>query len=244
MPPEFRHILWNIRGFQPAYTFQRFLQGKRRILILGETSGRDSHFFSSLGRDVYAVDIVVGPYKVDRLTIADITKPLPFPAKHFDAIIMSEILEHVIDDVVALKEAQRVLSDDGLLAVSVPFCSDWPGIHLRLHSASTIRALLEYSGFTIEEMFESSTWIQTWHYAIQLLCTIVFHTARTLNLVRDRDEVYLPILTFIANKDFANIGWRRQSRYHGAHIYIKARKGLPANFLNLQVQWFSKVSTR
>ena len=49
---------------------------------------------------------------------------LPFAEGAFDAVIMSEVLEHIPDYRAALAEATRVLRPDGLLCVSVPRA--WP----------------------------------------------------------------------------------------------------------------------
>jgi len=45
---------------------------------------------------------------------------LPFPDDSFDAMLMSEVLEHVDNDRGALVDAYRVLKPDGVLAISVP----------------------------------------------------------------------------------------------------------------------------
>lgn len=50
---------------------------------------------------------------------------LPYPDNTFDAVILSEILEHVDDDVAALKEVNRVLKPGGVAAITVPN-ADYP----------------------------------------------------------------------------------------------------------------------
>ncbi|MBN1430758.1 MAG: class I SAM-dependent methyltransferase [Anaerolineae bacterium] len=50
---------------------------------------------------------------------------LPFPAETFDKAILSEVLEHVDDDVRALQSVTRVLKPGGLIAITVPN-ADYP----------------------------------------------------------------------------------------------------------------------
>jgi SAM-dependent methyltransferase len=45
---------------------------------------------------------------------------LPFPDSAFDAVILSEVLEHIPDDRHAIAEAARILRPGGTLAVTVP----------------------------------------------------------------------------------------------------------------------------
>jgi SAM-dependent methyltransferase len=45
---------------------------------------------------------------------------LPFPDNFFDGAILSEILEHIEDDVRGLREVWRVLKPGGVLAITVP----------------------------------------------------------------------------------------------------------------------------
>ena len=102
---------------------------------------------------------------------------MPYPRDCFDALILSEVLEHIDDDVRALKEAFRVLKPGGALAVTVPNANyplfwdpinkvlerffDWhiqrgplAGIwanHVRLYTASQLRRAVDRAGFCIEE---------------------------------------------------------------------------------------------
>jgi SAM-dependent methyltransferase len=45
---------------------------------------------------------------------------LPFPDDYFDGVILSEILEHIDDDVAGLREVRRVLKPGGVVAITVP----------------------------------------------------------------------------------------------------------------------------
>ncbi|MFA6249983.1 MAG: methyltransferase domain-containing protein [Candidatus Shapirobacteria bacterium] len=55
----------------------------------------------------------------EKLLVADATQ-LPFKNDFFDRVIASEILEHIPDDVLALKEIFRVLKPGGIVMITVP----------------------------------------------------------------------------------------------------------------------------
>jgi SAM-dependent methyltransferase len=102
---------------------------------------------------------------------------LPYADNSFDAVILSEILEHVDDDVAGLREAYRVLKPNGIVAVTVPhanypfwwdpinktletvfkthiqhgiFAGIWAN-HVRLYTPNELRSSLEMAGFKVEE---------------------------------------------------------------------------------------------
>ena len=54
--------------------------------------------------------------------ISDITS-IPEPDASFDAIICIEVLEHLPEPVLAIKEFSRLLKPDGYLILTAPFCS-------------------------------------------------------------------------------------------------------------------------
>jgi len=101
---------------------------------------------------------------------------LPFPDETFDAVLLSEILEHVDRDVDALREVRRVLKPGGLALITVPH-ADYPfwwdpinktletlfdthigrgplagiwAFHVRLYTPETLRETVLEAGFRVE----------------------------------------------------------------------------------------------
>ena len=85
---------------------------------------------------------------------------LPFEEETFDAVICSEVLEHIPDYRAALREIHRVLKPDGRLCASVPRA--WPervcwffsreyhqvhGGHLRIFDAAALSVDIQRRGF-------------------------------------------------------------------------------------------------
>jgi SAM-dependent methyltransferase len=102
---------------------------------------------------------------------------LPYADATFDKIVLSEVLEHVPDDVSALAEVARVLKPGGLIAITVPN-HDYPVLwdpvnwtrerlgwapiregffgglwtdHQRLYTRDSIAALVRQSGLVVED---------------------------------------------------------------------------------------------
>jgi SAM-dependent methyltransferase len=81
---------------------------------------------------------------------------LPFPDMSFEMVCAMDVVEHVSDDSSALTELARVLTDGGVLLLSVPlFARCWTTFddlvgHYRRYEPEQLVRLLETSGFTIE----------------------------------------------------------------------------------------------
>jgi SAM-dependent methyltransferase len=99
------------------------------------------------------VDIGSQP-DIDDIVIANVEEPLPFPEKSFNGILIGEVLEHLRHDVAALDNLRRVLRDDGLLVVTVPFFNDWEEGHMRIHSPVSAERLLRMGGFEVVDYVE------------------------------------------------------------------------------------------
>ena len=102
---------------------------------------------------------------------------LPYPDNTFDAVILSEILEHIERDVDGLREVLRVLKPNGVVAITVPnadypfwwdpinktlefllkthikrgmFAGLWAN-HVRLYRREQLRQAVLDAGFVVEE---------------------------------------------------------------------------------------------
>ena len=84
---------------------------------------------------------------------------LPFADGSFDAILMSDVIEHIPDDAQAMREVVRVLRPGGRFVLST-IRADRPSYikrinwdHEREYGDDSLRALIETSGLTIARVF-------------------------------------------------------------------------------------------
>jgi SAM-dependent methyltransferase len=148
-----------------------------RVLDLGCGFGR--HAFEAARRGASVVALDAGPEEVAqvRATLGAMVDAgeiaadhpvtavrgdalaLPFADATFDRVIASEVLEHIPDDVAAMRELARVLRPGGAMAVTVPRCvpeavnwalsdeyHDTPGGHVRIYRRSTLERRLASAG--------------------------------------------------------------------------------------------------
>ncbi len=87
---------------------------------------------------------------------------LPFDEGTFDRVICSEVLEHIPDDVAAMRELARVLRPGGTMAITVPRFGpelvNWalsdeyhnvPGGHVRIYRRSVLESRLRSTGLVV-----------------------------------------------------------------------------------------------
>jgi glycosyltransferase involved in cell wall biosynthesis/SAM-dependent methyltransferase len=116
-------------------------------LILNVGAGEDG---SSYGGRIVRLD-AFAPRPTVR---ADLGCPLPFADAVFDGAICTEVLEHVPDAPLLLRELARVLKPGALAIVSIPFVFHYhpdPYDFLRL-SPTGLRTALNRAGFSVEMM--------------------------------------------------------------------------------------------
>jgi len=94
-----------------------------------------------------------------------VLKDAKYPKKHFDAVVMIELIEHLSDPKGTLKEVNRVMKKEGTIAIQTANIDsitarldgkNWhyylPG-HLHYFSRKTLRRMLEETGFEVVKPF-------------------------------------------------------------------------------------------
>ncbi len=194
VPPEFRS---NFVAYRGASEVQFILdkaipETAKRVLVIGVFGGRDFFFLKTRGvHELHAIDLHPMP-GIEHLEVANIEKPLPYPDKFFDAIVINEVLEQLVEDAKALGNLRAVLADDGILFVSVPFLHDREPAHVRVHTRLSVVRLLSCCGFEPKEIVERPglgfylPWVNPLNFAASAAALAL--TGRTLY------PVTLPIL--------------------------------------------------
>ena len=84
-----------------------------------------------------------------------------YPAKSYDIVTLWDVLEHTPDPKTEVREAHRLLTEDGLLVINYPDIGSWAArvmgrswvflldVHLYYFTRASIRKLLEDAGFEI-----------------------------------------------------------------------------------------------
>lgn len=135
-----------------------------------------------------------------KLTSVDIHE-LPFADATFDKVLMTEVLEHLAEDRLALREVHRVLKPGGTLALSVPHANYpflWDPInktlerigrrplrnagpitglwsnHWRLYRPAELSDVMTSAGFVIDALEEQT------HYAFPFIHLIVYSIGKPL----------------------------------------------------------------
>jgi SAM-dependent methyltransferase len=130
--------------------------------VLNAGAGAGSLTESLITRGYRVTSVDMSEQFVDRLRAvtagrgevewADLTK-LQFADASFDAVVCGEVLEHVADDLAAMRELRRVLRPGGVFVATVPanpwrydWFDKWVG-HVRRYSAEGMEGRLREAGF-------------------------------------------------------------------------------------------------
>jgi 2-polyprenyl-3-methyl-5-hydroxy-6-metoxy-1,4-benzoquinol methylase len=136
----------------------------QKVLDLGCGEGYGSNMLAGVAESVVGVDIDTvsivharETYKSGNLNFAEADVcELPYNDGEFSAVVSFEVVEHIRDPKGMLREASRVLRQDGILIVSTPNGA------VKVTSAPNPFHLKEYAldefNFLIREVFPESRW--------------------------------------------------------------------------------------
>jgi SAM-dependent methyltransferase len=103
----------------------------------------------------------VGRWDTSKIDIVCDVVAIPEPDASFEAILCSEVLEHVPDPLLAVKEFSRLLKPGGILILTAPFCSltHFAPYHFSTgFSSYWYDHHLKANGFEILEMTPNGNW--------------------------------------------------------------------------------------
>ena len=238
--PVARHFA-NLSGYEIAVFLRRLVPRSVRVLVVGVGTGRD-WWYLSLENEAIALDLA-DQSTVPDVVLADFSREIPFPADHFGAVVISDVLEHVFDDLSALRNCRRVLSDDGVLVLNVPYGDDAADEHVRIYSRATIHRLLQAAGFRVVAEVERGALAHLDRYGAW---RVVFHGYHFVRLLLTGDPAYDRTLRRLAGIDWflgsRRIAPTRFSKRHGA--YLKAVKAPPRDFTDLNRELYAEQGAR
>jgi 2-polyprenyl-3-methyl-5-hydroxy-6-metoxy-1,4-benzoquinol methylase len=134
------------------------------------SSLRDIDQERSLGIDVSSSAIEMAKARFPHLNWMKVAIGCPLPqAQRFDAVIASEVIEHVFDVDSFLQQLRDVLKDNGRLGLTCPYHGFWKDLaivlsgkaeahyhnpddpHIRFYSLRGLRRVLSRNGFELQE---------------------------------------------------------------------------------------------
>lgn len=213
--PDFTHTPSILKGKKPFYHgfWARYIRkhkgNKIKLLDIGCGKGffleYAERFSEAYGVDVsrYAIEKAAQRLRSPKLCLQDATR-LGFKSGYFDVVTCFDILEHLEDPELAVKECSRLLKERGILVTSVPNIysyglswkkSKWFGYrdssHVSLLSNEKWIELLEANNFEIVDKFYDGLWDSPYfpavpafmqHLFFKIAFTILFPLLGTLDI--------------------------------------------------------------
>jgi ubiquinone/menaquinone biosynthesis C-methylase UbiE len=169
--------IWHNQRYKVIQKVLSKLPDGARILDIGCGSGFSMEKSIPKGKDfqIYGIDVTE-----DLINYAKKKRPhfnfkvaygekLPYENNAFDAVLYSDVIEHLKDPVESLNEAHRVLKKDGFVVITVvkeyhPMFriiwwlwtkfkgKVWHGTHLSIYDEKSLKRQLEEAGFKVTKM--------------------------------------------------------------------------------------------
>lgn len=121
----------------------------KRLKILDVGCGQSQFKELYVNQDVCGIDFI--PYEGADI-VADLNRSLPLLSEVCDVAILSNVLEHIYDPQLLLREIHRILRPGGLLLIVVPFI-------IKLHQKPY--DFYRYTNFALERMTQEGGYTST-----------------------------------------------------------------------------------
>lgn len=176
----------------------------RRALDLGCGTGLNleqmSRYAVATGTDYFEEALSFCRARGHKLLCKADAAVLPFKDGYFDIATALDVIEHLDDDLVALKELYRVMKPGGLLIVSVPaykfLWTYWDDIlgHRRRYTTGMLREVMERAGFNVRKLSYSNMLILVPVVIVRMGKSLLYKTAERSGKPRnpETDFVNLP----------------------------------------------------
>jgi SAM-dependent methyltransferase len=154
-----------------------------RVLEVGSARGDTAFFFAPRVKEVVGIDaaplaVALARQRLEALAFsnvrfeqADARDLSSVPGGPYDAVLLADFVEHVLDDVLlpCFESVRRVLARGGALAIYTPNAAHWaerlkaavPGFqqedHIAVRKAARVVELVEGAGFAVEDLFFSAS---------------------------------------------------------------------------------------
>lgn len=214
--------------FPAGYIPNRFFLNqidKGPVLVVGDYRGRDYSAIKEKIKEVYLLDIVDNGIADNKFFILQsITERIKFPDNYFRYVVIAEVIEHVWEDKIALKELHRILSPEGKLLMSVPLFHDFADHHYHIYSPRTILILLKHSGFSMIKAQYKGLAVAIPNEIIALAALLLFPIFGAKALLKVNKFFYRLHLLFSGQKKFNSIFRFKYPFLRGYGVIIEAAK--------------------
>lgn len=193
-----------------------------KILDLGSASGGNTHVMMSQGFDVTSLEFSqVGvdiQLKKGIPVIKGDARATGLPSNSFDACVCLDVLEHILEDSLVLKEIHRVLKPGGFFLISVP-----EDMALWSQHDVAVSHVRRYEKYKFVQQVESTGLLVNNARSVNVLVKPILRIKRKFSHGSDLGQMsplMNKLLMFVAEID-----WKlNKSSWSGVTIWVKGKK--------------------